>query len=505
VRSRQRSSRCGRGSVFTSRRRSYLASVGTGYAYTLAVGIANVALIAVLAQTEGPRGLGVWLTILTAGQWVLFAATWLGPAIVRRIGTHLARGETALAAKIVTNTRLVYAVAGTIVVAGAAGFALVSTATFDEISSKTVLAIVLYAVYIALQLQTQVSFNVLTAAQRLYVANFVQAGVVVASASLAAAALLAGFGIEGVAACYAAASAGGLVAARAAARRVLSAGFDRRAVSGREVRAAFRAAAPYSLSGMAWLMMSSDIVLVAALAGSEDAARYGVAYKLVESVLQIIWRVADTTQPYVIEAEAIADDQRLARLYRDTVSASLVLGLSAAASLYFLGDTVLTVWVGEDTAPADSVIRLLAVYVVLQAFVHASLVFPYATARMGPIARIQVVEGAAKVALALALGSQFGPAGVVVGSIAAIGLLSGWYVPAFTMRWLRVRASRFAAEVAARSTLTPLAAGFGALAASRLFDHDSLTALTASGIVTAAAFGGGALLNLVLLHRWRGV
>jgi O-antigen/teichoic acid export membrane protein len=489
-----------RAAIGTRRRRTYAASLAAGYAYTGASALVNLILIPVLANGLGKEGYGVWITVFALGQWISLAVTWLGPGIVQKIGEHFARDERESAATVAVTAAGLYGLVGLFVAAVALLMATRSRVGFlgGAVTEETKVMLLLAAAWIALQVQSQVRMNVLTAAQRLYLVHGIQTGVILLSGLSAIVLVSAGAGLPGVAGSYAGASALGFVAYRSASRRLISMAPGARRFQPELLRQLMRTTSPYALSGAGWILLSSDILLLALLTNPAQVAEYGIAYKVVEAVLQLIWRVSDTTQPYVVEFDVLNDRLGLQRLYFRTLEVSLALGVAAAAFLFFLGDRLLVVWVGEAQAADLAITRLLCGYLLLQTIVHANVIFPFSAARMGSISKLQLIEGASKVAMAVTLENMIGVEGVPLASIIAIGLFSLWYVPTFTLRWLGLDAIRVlyrAARVVVPIGLATATAAWLGLEAFSAADAGTLavgTLLTGIGFVV----GAGAALAL---------
>lgn len=488
----------------TDRRRTYAQTVLAGYFYTaVAVGV-NLALIPILVGGLGKAAYGIWLTTAALIQWGTVGTGWLAPGFIKKIGDHLARQESMLAAQAVGNARRLYRAIGVAVVALAV---VVSTRSElglfgGEVTPEIRATILLAAAWLAFQVESQIQVAVLTAAQRLYVVHVIQAVILLASGVGAAGLVFAGFGLASVAASYAVAAAVGLVIYTLSRRRLVSIPKSTARFDPATLREIFSTTTPYALSVAGYVLLSSDILLLAFLTSPEVVATYGIAYKLIETMLQVIWRIADATQPYVVELNALGDRAGLRRLYQRTNEASLMVGGCLAAAFFFLGDRFLALWVGTEQAADVSVVRFLAVYALLQTLVHASVIFPFSIARMRALGRLQVAEGVFKIALAIVLVPTLGSAGVALASIGAILALTGWYAPAFTMKLLGVRPSRFLAQLLGRAGVLPFVAGGAAWLASEVVpDGHSASAVAMAGAIVAVGVATGAAATVGLRSR----
>lgn len=488
----------------SKRRKTYLQTVVAGYGYTAAATAVNLALVPILVGGLGQRGYGIWLTTAALVQWVLYPSGLLVPGFVKRIGDHLAKQDPDNAARVAETARVLYRA---VVLAVAAGVAFLTTRDEigflgGEVSDETRWTLVLAAAWLLLQIEAQVDAAVLTAAQRLYVVHAIQAGVVLAAGGAAGILVLVGFGLPAVAGSYAVAAAVGLAAYKIARRRVLRVATASRSFDRTVVRDTVPITLPYFFSGAGWLLLASDILLLAFLTTPATVAAYGIVFKVVETMLQLVWRFADATQPYIVELNALDDRDALRRLYRRANEASLIVGGCLAAVFFFLGDRLLAAWVGAGNAAGLDVVRVLCVFVFLQAFVHASFVFPFSTARMKVAGPLLLGEGVAKVVLAVTLVEMGDSWGVAAASVIATLLVSGWYLPLSTMRWLGIPPIGFLGGLVKRALPLPVATAAAALLASQFVDEDgSATAAALAVVVVAAGVAVGALATLTLRAR----
>jgi O-antigen/teichoic acid export membrane protein len=475
----------------TRRRRTYVQSVLTGYLYTgVNVGI-NLALIPILVTRLGKEDYGIWLTIVAFVQWGAIGTGWLAPGFIKRIGDHLARNEFTQATHAVVNTRRLYraielaVLALAVVLATRPGVSVLG----GEITSNLRVTILLATVWLMMQIESQIEVAILTAAQRLYVVYAVQAAVLLASGLAAGGLVVGGFGLPAVAASYATAATIGLLAYKMSRRRSVTISDDHVRFDFATIRDILSTTAPYALSIGGWILLSSDIILLAFLTSPVVVATYGIAYKMVDTMLQVIWRITDATQPYFIELDALGDRPALRRLYARTNEASLILGGSFAAALFFLGHRFLEFWVGAGQAADLSIVRLLCVYAVLQTFVHGSVIVPFSTGRMKTLGRLQLLEGVGKIALAVVLVPALGSAGVVVATLIAIVGTTGWYAPALAARLLDFRPGWFLARIVYPALPLPMTVGAAAYLGSKLIDGGSPPVVAVVGAAAIVALG----------------
>jgi O-antigen/teichoic acid export membrane protein len=484
----------------TFRRKNLAASVGTGYLQTAVVSITNLILVPILLTGLGRHRYGIWLTLYSVGYWVYLVIAWFAPAMVQQMGANLARGRVLDTARTARAGEAVAAAAGAAVLASAVVASNASRIGFlgGQVDVEVRTSLILTGIWIALRVINSVWSNVLTAAARLPAVHSVQMGGVLAAGSISALGVGLGGDLRVVVGAYAVGELGVFVVLRVLGRRSIGAHAEGLTLDPLKPIAA--TSVPYIVGGIGVLLLNSDILLLAALTRPEQVARFGVALKVVEAFLQLIWRIPDSTQPHVVELDALSDKQALRRLHRSIVETSCVMGAGAATYLFIQGPRLLNAWVGLENSPSVSVIRLLSIYLFMQSFVHASVAIPYSTAKMQWVGRLLLGEGALKALLSILLIPFMGLAGTVSASLAAITIVTSWMVPRFTLRLLDDNLRDFASGsipyVAISLVLTGIGAGIG-----WLLLPDSLAGVLGGAALSLVFFCGGAALTLRHLIR----
>lgn len=476
------------------RRRSYRASLTLGYLYTATSAVSNLVLVPVLLHSLGTRKFGIWLTLFALAQWLSMLASWPAPAVVKMTGEALAGRRADAASTILASISVTYAVISLIVM-GVAVYLSTRRGIFflgGEFDRDVRGGIVLAGLWVAARVQSQVRINLLTAAQRLYMAHAIQTVVLIVSTTGAIIAVSLGGRLSAVLAAYGMGAVTGLVLLVIATRRLSSMRWSPRHLSGKILTSLVRQGAPYALSGGSWILFSSDLLLLAFLAGPVVVSTYGVAYKLVESVVQLVWRVSDSTQPYIVEFDALGHRESLQRLHAMILQVSVAVGVSVAVFLWIVGPQGIALWVGQEQAPSASLVRLLAVYLALQSFLHVQLVFPFFAGRMTSISWIQLIEGVGKVALAILLVPRLRSEGMVWASLIAMTSTSLWFIPRYSSRWLGTEGSTVL-MMTLRSLLPPMVTGVVAWGTLTVIDAGSPVGLATASLLSLFGFALGAV------------
>ena len=203
-----------------------------------------------------------------------------------------------------------------------------------------------------------------------------------------------------------------------AARRIdrVTLGFDH--FDRNLLRSLHRSGSSYCGYAISYLLLQSDIFLVGILLGPTTAAVYGVAYKLMDSLVQLIWKIPDSLFPTIAELDIREGSKSLQSVHSLSGKLTTAVALLLAIPLALFGHACLSLWLGSDNA-ASQYLHRLRLHYGSQVLVHSSLAISYGQNRMRSMAEIALVEGGLKVVLAILLLPRIGMVGVAVSTVLA--------------------------------------------------------------------------------------
>jgi O-antigen/teichoic acid export membrane protein len=400
---------------------AFLINVGT-YAVT----------IPLFLHWLGSEQYGVWLMFLQLTSLAIFGTMWTAAPIAREAASCYVNGNERKARQ-VFQTALAYCTACGI---GVVALTLPSYQVFlqffqvpSALWADATRALILLSLYTAGSMQLNLLYSMLTGFQQMHIANFLLGIPASLGTILGIGAVFLGLGLSGLAAGYVV----GVVVLYGvgwlAARRIngVTLGFDH--FDRNLLRDLFRSGSSYFAYAIAYLLLHCDIFLVGMLLGPTTAAVYGIAYKLTDYLVQLIWKVPDSLFPTIAELDIREGSKSLRSLHSFSGKLTIAVAFLLAIPLALYGHAGLSLWLGLDHAAPQNVFIAFSIIMVSQVFVHSSLAISYGTNRMSAIGRIALVEGGLKVILALLLVPQVGMVGIAVSTMLAQLSLTAWYVP----------------------------------------------------------------------------
>jgi O-antigen/teichoic acid export membrane protein len=182
----------------------------------------------------------------------------------------------------------------------------------------------------------------------------------------------------------------------------------------------------YSLDQISYAIIDlSDVLIVGAAAGVAAAAVYAVAQRLGPLPVRIVQPRIFTLFTTATELSARDDTSGLRDRTDDVVRFALYLSLPAAIALGFLAGPTVEAWVGPLYREAASVIGLMCVAGIVQAWAFTVKISLGGSRRPKLPATLYGLEAALHVALGIVLASKYGPVGMAWALLIGVVIFEG--------------------------------------------------------------------------------
>jgi O-antigen/teichoic acid export membrane protein len=420
-----------------TRVRSYGKALVTNYALTIVNMATYVLAVPWYVRWLGTDRFGIWLILLQFLYTASLVTMWIAAPLTRKAADCYIRQDSADLARVFQTASGYYGAWGILMLAAVTlGSSVVLKLLHLDAAMgvETRMALLVVTVSFGVSMQLNVLLSLLVGYQRMHYSNLLQAGSTVASTVVGLLLVYRGAGVVGVAAGQLIGNCGAyaiafLLLERTASARLAGFTFDRAVL-----RDLLRTGSNYLGYCVSYLLLQSDTMLVGFTLGVRAAAIYGLAFRVADQMVQLIWRIPDAMFPVTSELAARQELTLFRPAYRLASKLSLAVAVFAAAMLVFLGRPVLTLWVGRDNVAAPQVLVALAGALIMQVFVHNNVIVPFGASRMKGIAIAAVLEALLKIGLALVLLPRIGMAGAAAATIVAQVLCTGWYATVVACR-----------------------------------------------------------------------
>jgi O-antigen/teichoic acid export membrane protein len=353
--------------------------------------IVSLAFFLVIARELGSAAFGVFTFGLSFAALVTVLAGLGQDAIL----TREVAADRRLVNRYFSNT-----LALKLIVAVPVVLVALAVMTLSGVDARTRTVAILLSVAVLVELLTATSFAVLQAYERLAFLPVVIVFQRFFTAGVGIAAMVAGAGIEAVAAIY-------LLGSMLAFVLALVLQF-RRVVRPRLVLdpsgwwPLMRVAIPVGVALIFQLtLFRADIVILQVLDTEQAVGQYGAAYRLFESTLFVSWAVGAAIYPVIARSEAQTEIVR--SVFERAVKLVVAITLPAALVGGILAQPIVQLLYGAEFEPSVRALQLLAPAIVLCSVTHVTAVLLLAEHRERTIAIVYAIVAAANIAANFAL------------------------------------------------------------------------------------------------------
>lgn len=149
------------------------------------------------------------------------------------------------------------------------------------------------------------------------------------------------------------------------------------------------------------LIMASQVIIVTRSLGLEVAAVWAVGTRVLNLLLQVVWRISDSASVTLAEMIARGEGDRLRRRYSDIVTVSASLGGLAAVMLASSNALFVDIWTSHKIAWTSLNDVLLGIWMVPLVLIHVHCGFILLTKKIAFMRIVYFIEGCAFVIISL--------------------------------------------------------------------------------------------------------
>jgi O-antigen/teichoic acid export membrane protein len=473
----------------------------------------NIVMLRYLVRYLPAPEAGVWLLFLTMSSYLAIFDFGISPTIGREIS--LAVGQLGISEEernsrirdlIATGSRILTFLAGALaIVCGAAGyFYLRSVVDFSTaLGHRTSLSWFIFVLAVAASVSGEIWLAALYGFGSVAVERMLRTLGYALWVVLSILVLKTGGGLIGLSLAWFYA-----FGIRLAARQVFM-----RSHSGFRLRGRFDWQLGKSVSGNSLkyagtlvggtLILFTDNIVIASVLGPAAVPDYYAVARLVSACLAVSLLISTASSPFISVAYSAGRMNEVRRITMRNVRIALALMVTGGSFLAFFGKPLIQLWIGEGNFVGYGVLLVMLCAMTLEAH-HVSL----ATATMAcdriPFIVPALIAGVLNLALSFPLAYRFGLVGVALGTFLAQVLTNYWYVPMYSIRFLRIKVSEYAAKV-----ILPSLALFAGVAGCDdliffLLRGDGRLTRVAAGMILNGSVLGGFLFFTGVLHTRKG-
>ncbi len=216
------------------------------------------------------------------------------------------------------------------------------------------------------------------------------------------------------------------------------------------------------------IIFSTDALVVGFFMPIHMLAFYAIAGSLIQQLRQVVSAAANVVNPLSSGLQARKEMGALAQMIRLGTTFAVLLGLPICIGLLILGERFIALWMGAQFAATSSQVLTALTLGTLVGLPYLTISgFFYGIGEHRVVALSRVVEGAANLALSIALIKPYGLVGVALGTAIPHAVMVGIVLPALLPSRLPIRLG----DYYVRTYLRPLLAGVPFAAACWTIAH----------------------------------
>lgn len=192
------------------------------------------------------------------------------------------------------------------------------------------------------------------------------------------------------------------------------------------------------LSGIAvQVVFETDRILIGSIISLTAVSVYSLSSRVPELLSQFIWKVVDNSFPAMVELSK-GDSNEFKTVHDKIMQLTLSLSTYAFWIIILISYPFLKLWVGEDFYAGNGFMFIIAyLYLIQHTIIHVTAVCLNGAGIVKKIAFMAICEAVINVLLSIWLGNLYGLKGVVLGTIFASLLTTGWYIPFISIKYFK--------------------------------------------------------------------
>lgn len=401
-------------------------------------------LTAFIVNQLGPTQYGVWVLVGSVASYGSLLDLGVAGAVVKYVAQHMASGDPASAARIISTALWVYIGLGLIALLAALAVAPLFSSFFRIPEGQAGMAqavVVLTGVSLAISIPSTAAPSVLLGLQRYDVLNLISTVSTLVSAVAIVVVLLLGGGLIGMVALNIPIALATQAVSVAAIRRLVPAlRFGLRGASLGAVKSIIAYSSfsfGFQIAGL--LQRQTDEMVIGRFLAISAVTPYAIGRRASEFVLLVTDQFMRVLLPLASQLDAEADRERLRGLYLTSTRLTLALSLPIGAALIVLAEPLIVAWLGPQYLDAAPILIVLTASSMIGLTQWPAGAILQGMARHQVIAVSALLTGVANLIISVILVQRIGVLGVALGTLIPTVVETLVFVLPYTTRRLDVR------------------------------------------------------------------
>ena len=198
------------------------------------------------------------------------------------------------------------------------------------------------------------------------------------------------------------------------------------------------------LSGLATqVILATDRIVIGKVVSLAAVGMFSITVRIPEVCQTLLSHVTFHASPALAEIVNRGDEEQVKKTYYRLAILTITLSVVAFWVIIIMSEWFITLWVGKSYFAGQSVLILALVIMLQQTLTRTGTFFLNAKGIARPISLMSVVEAVLNLSISIGLGYLLGLSGILLGTVIATGLTSGWFIPQLLRKHLGVSANQY--------------------------------------------------------------
>lgn len=176
----------------------------------------------------------------------------------------------------------------------------------------------------------------------------------------------------------------------------------------------------YAVYGILIITFQADTLILGTIESNAALiTQYAMTWKVAEAARQVLWKIPESMQPYIIEQDATGNYKSMREQYKKIYGITAVLSIAALLCYGIFGKLLISSWLGDSYVEiSNGRIWLTAAVILLNGMERTPAIYAYSTVHLKELNKIAGIETVAKTVLTVVLYSKLGLMAPLVAMIA---------------------------------------------------------------------------------------
>jgi len=190
---------------------------------------------------------------------------------------------------------------------------------------------------------------------------------------------------------------------------------------------------------IAWLLVSStDRLLIGSLISLTAVTVFSLSVRLPEVLLSLTFTITDNFFPLMSEVGSTNDSEKFKTIHHKLMLFSVTFSTIIAWMIFLFDESFVYFWVGNNNFIGSDIIAIISILFIIHTIRHVSTACLNSAGLVKGYSLVFLFEGILNLGLSIWLGKLYGVTGIMLGTICACLITSGWYTPFLAKRYMKI-------------------------------------------------------------------